>query len=292
MRAAIGRAIPISRSAYRESDALHPQWVIIDLAQTQPVDSIRIAWAEPYALNSWCSTGWCGRSMHDPIHGVWESYPLARLTTAAAVRTCFVSVTAPSRPIRAHSNEQHLQIPVQLNRSRIHGIASVMPSASSILVRHPRTASSTISCVMCPTRSRLRLLLLVDPWHEASDLGTTKQAQVGFDVFFTSGVTRGLPAMMPVALLYDTPENAVAEVAYLKKRNYPISYIEMGEEADGQYFSPEDYGALYLQWATALHRLDPRLSWVAVISGSESRHPNLAGRAGKRILDRAFSSTT
>jgi len=85
---------------------------------------------------------------------------------------------------------------------------------------------------------------------------------VGFDVFFTSGVTRGLPAMMPVALLYDTPENAVAEVAYLKKRNYPISYIEMGEEADGQYFSPEDYGALYLQWATALHRLDPRLSWV------------------------------
>jgi len=65
--------------------------------------------------------------------------------------------------------------------------------------------------------------------------------------------------MVPVALLYDTPENAVAEVAYLKKRNYPISYIEMGEEADGQYLSPEDYGALYVQWATALHRLDPAL---------------------------------
>ena len=39
----------------------------------------------------------------------------------------------------------------------------------------------------------------------------------------------------------------------------PISYIEMGEEADGQYTAPEDYGALYLQWATALHRLDPTL---------------------------------
>jgi hypothetical protein len=99
----------------------------------------------------------------------------------------------------------------------------------------------------------------VDPWHTASDLGSTRQAQVGFDLFFTSGVTRGLPAMMPVALLYDTPENAVAEIAYLEHRHYPISYVEMGEEADGQYMLPEDYAALYLQWATALHRLDPTL---------------------------------
>src|SRR5579864_1014034 len=31
----------------------------------------------------------------------------------------------------------------------------------------------------------------------------------------------------------------------------------MGEEADGQYMLPEDYGALYLQWATAIHKVDP-----------------------------------
>jgi hypothetical protein len=99
----------------------------------------------------------------------------------------------------------------------------------------------------------------VDPWHQASDLGSTKQAQVGFDLFFTSGVTRGMPAMMPVAMLYDTPDNAAAEIAYLKKRGYPISYVEMGEEADGQYMLPEDYAALYLQWATAIHRVDPKL---------------------------------
>jgi hypothetical protein len=99
----------------------------------------------------------------------------------------------------------------------------------------------------------------VDPWHRPSDLGSTKQAQMGFDLFFTSGVTRGLPAMVPVAMLYDTPDNAAAEMAYLKKRNYPISYVEMGEEADGQYMLPEDYAALYLQWATAIHRVDPGL---------------------------------
>jgi hypothetical protein len=99
----------------------------------------------------------------------------------------------------------------------------------------------------------------VDPWHQPSDLGSTKQAQVGFDLFFTSGVTRGLPAMVPVAMLYDTPDNAAAEIAYLKKRGYPISFVEMGEESDGQYMLPEDYAALYLQWATAIHRVDPAL---------------------------------
>src|ERR1700733_9944346 len=41
------------------------------------------------------------------------------------------------------------------------------------------------------------------------------------------------------------------------KRHYPISWIEMGEEADGQHMLPEDYGALYLQFATAIHRLVP-----------------------------------
>src|SRR5256885_16106705 len=32
----------------------------------------------------------------------------------------------------------------------------------------------------------------VDPWHEPSDLGSTKQAQLGFDLFFNSGVTHNL----------------------------------------------------------------------------------------------------
>jgi hypothetical protein len=56
-----------------------------------------------------------------------------------------------------------------------------------------------------------------------------------------------------------TPRECAAELMYLKKRGYPISYVEMGEEPDGKYTLPEDYGAFYLQWATALHKVDPNL---------------------------------
>ena len=111
----------------------------------------------------------------------------------------------------------------------------------------------------------------VDPWHETSDLEEYAGDQVGFDLFYTSGYTRGLPAMIPIAMLYATPEDSVAEIAYIEKRGYPISYIEMGEEPDGHYILPEDYAALYVQWATALHKLDPSFGLAARSSRASTR---------------------
>jgi hypothetical protein len=98
----------------------------------------------------------------------------------------------------------------------------------------------------------------VDPWHAASDLDYGRGDQIGFDFFFNCGVTRGLPAMIPIAILYATPEDAANQIAYLYKRKYPISWIEMGEEADGQRVLPEDYATLYIQFANAIHKLVPK----------------------------------
>ena len=57
-----------------ESDVLHPQWVVMDLAQMQQVDSIRIAWAEPYARR-YMVQYWTG---DDPIkaatRGTWQTF--------------------------------------------------------------------------------------------------------------------------------------------------------------------------------------------------------------------------
>ena len=65
--------------------------------------------------------------------------------------------------------------------------------------------------------------------------------------------------MIPIAMVFNIPEDAAAQIAYLEKRKYPISYVEMGEEPDGQYMLPEDYAALYVQFADALHKVDPAL---------------------------------
>jgi hypothetical protein len=99
----------------------------------------------------------------------------------------------------------------------------------------------------------------VDPWHTASDLDVAKGDHIGFDFFFNSGITRRLPAMVPIAMLYGTPEDAGHEIAYLEKRHYPVSHIEMGEEPDGHGMLPKDYAALYIyiQFATAIYLLVP-----------------------------------
>jgi len=243
-----------------ESDALHPQWVIVDLSQAQPIDSIQIKWGEPYATK-FLVQHWIGEDpMHGGTRGIWQTYANAviehgqggsqtiRLNpTPAPARFLRILMTESSNTCGAHASTDPRACLGYAIREIYLGTTSADGKFHD-LIRHTTDQEQTTT--YCSS---------VDPWHDSTDLGTKHQAQVGFDLFYKSGVTRGLPAMIPIALIYDTPENAVAEVAYLEKRKYPISYIEMGEEADGQYTSPEDYGSLYLQWATALHKLDPTL---------------------------------
>jgi len=59
-------------------------------------------------------------------------------------------------------------------------------------------------------------------------------------------------------VLYDTPENAAAEIEYLTARGYPIDRIEIGEEPDGQFVDAEHYAQLYIQFVNVLHRINPR----------------------------------
>jgi F5/8 type C domain len=243
-----------------ESDALHPQWIVLDLAQPQPVNSIRIAWGEPYATH-YVVQYWTGDDpIKSPTRGVWQTFPQGTVTTGKGrtetVRlvTALVAVRFVRIWMTESSNTCDADGPADLRNCVGYSIRELYlgtttdDGAFHDSLRH--TADQEQTTTYCSS---------VDPWHAASDLGSTRQAQMGFDLFFTSGVTRGLPAMVPVAMLYDTPDNAVAEIAYLEHRHYPISYVEMGEEADGQYMLPEDYAALYVQWATALHRLDPTL---------------------------------
>lgn len=98
-----------------------------------------------------------------------------------------------------------------------------------------------------------------DPWHRAIDVDPDTE-QPGFDLVFGSGLSNNLPVLVPVAVLYDTPENAAAEIRFIRARGYPVRQVEMGEEPDGQYVSPEHEAALYLQFATAVHMVDSKIA--------------------------------
>jgi hypothetical protein len=94
-----------------------------------------------------------------------------------------------------------------------------------------------------------------DPWHRAEDIDYSTE-QPGLDFVFHSKLTNNLPVLVPVGVLYDTPGNAAAEINYLLGRNYTVEGIELGEEPDGQWASPEDYAALYTGVARRLASLN------------------------------------
>jgi hypothetical protein len=244
-----------------ESDALHPQWVVLDLAQTQAVNSIRIAWGDPYAKHYEVQY-WTGGDdpIHAPTRGVWQTFSAGAVSSGKGgtetirlsalvvpVRFARIWMTESSNTCDADGPGDPRNCVGYAIREIYLGTQTEDGAFHDILRHTPDMEQTTTWCSS------------VDPWHQPSDLGATTQAHMGFDLFYTSGVTRGMPAMIPVAMLYETPENSATEIAYIEKRGYPISYVEMGEEADGQYMLPEDYAALYLQWATALHKVDPKL---------------------------------
>ena len=242
-----------------ESDSAHPQWVVMDLAQIQPVDTIRIAWTDPFATD-FLVQYWTGleEPMHYPTRGVWKTFPFGAINNAkgrtqtlrlssapTAVRYLRIWMTASSNTCDTHGSSDSRNCVGYAIREIYLGTMTPDGVLHDVMRHTPDQEQTATQCSS------------VDPWHEPSDLGSTRQAQLGFDLFFTSGVSQNLPAIIPVATLYDTPENAAAEMAYIKKRGYPVSYVELGEEADGQFTLPEDYAELYIQAARAIHKVDP-----------------------------------
>jgi hypothetical protein len=241
-----------------EDDALHPQWVVLDLEDKHEVDAIRIAWVDPYAT-TYEVQYWTGEdAMGKPVEGAWVTFPggavhngkggtvtLNLTPTPVSARYLRILMTASSNTCDTHgSGDRRNCVGYAINE--VYAGHLTQDGSFQDLTRHSPDQKQTFT--LCSS---------VDPWHAASDLSEEAGDQVGLDLFFTSGITRGLPAMVPVAMFYGTPEDAAAQMAYLKKRGYPISYVELGEEPDGQYMMPEDYAALYLQWATAIHKVDP-----------------------------------
>jgi hypothetical protein len=253
---------PYLTKAYTgEDDSLHPQWVMIDLGAKVDVNAIRIAWANPYARRYYVQF-WTGEK--EPFYsginqGVWQTFPMGTIPDGKGGTPLLklMNWKIPVRYLRIWMTESS-------NTCDTHGAQdkrNCVGYAIDELYIGTVSADGQFTDVVKHLPSRKQTITWpssVDPWHAASDLDNGRGDQIGFDFFFNCGVTRGLPAMIPIAILYATPEDAANEIAYLYKRKYPISWIEMGEEADGQRVLPEDYATLYIQFANAIHKLVPK----------------------------------
>ena len=245
-----------------ESDALHAQWVVVDLQTEKPVNAIRIGWMNPSAT-AYQEEYWIGADALDfdeGPKGEWKVFPSAVLKN---VRGGTVTVKLSDTPVSTRF--LRILMTESSNTCDEHGSDDVRNcvgyAIQQIAAGTTDTGGTFVQTTKTPDEKRTSYTVSsIDPWHSAADVNDGGNYQhSGFDIFFNSGLTNNLPAMIPVTMLYGTPEDAAAQIAYIEKRGYPIGYIEMGEEPDGKHAMPEDYAALYLQWATALHKVDPKL---------------------------------
>ena len=243
-----------------DPDSANPQWVVIEFPLQQDIDAIQIDWASPYATK-YVVEYWMGResALDRQTAGAWEEFPQGEVTGGVggskvqrladrpiATRFLRIWMTESSNTCDTHgSGDPRNCVGYAISEISVGSFNSLGEFVD--VVKHTPGQAQTVTQASS-----------VDPWHTEEGI-VSSRVQTGFDLFFRSGYTNHLPAMIPIAMFYSTPEDSAAELAYIEKRGYAVSYVEMSEEPDGAYMQPEDYAALYVQWATALHKVDPKL---------------------------------
>ncbi len=241
-----------------DSNELHPQWVIIDLGKYLKINAVKILWGNPYALSYKIDYAKGNdRGYFDPYEpGIWFPFTKniiknrigdARIIKIAdkPVRVRFVRIlmTQSSRSANSSAKDIRDSLGFAIREMQLGLLES--DGKFNDRMHHSPDHDQTVIRVSS-----------TDPWHTAKDLDPNTE-QAGIDLIFKSGITAGQPALFPAALLYDTPDNVLAMLKYLKAKHYPVEELEMGEEPEGQLISPADYAALYYQLGKKIRQMAP-----------------------------------
>jgi hypothetical protein len=246
---------PYLAEAYTgEPDARHPGWVVIDFEKEVPINALRIHWGDPYATRfdvEYATRGCVFFGGHPA--GTWKRFEHGRFTQATGGDAL---LHLADRPVMA----RYLRLWMTAS--------SGTPAAGGRDARDRQGfAIRELSAGWCDAagafhdrivhqpgpKQTLTYVSSTDPWHRAMDRDPRVE-QPGIDRVFRCGITRGLPAMLAVPVLYDTPENALAFTEYIRRSGYPVARYELGEEPDGQRVDPRDFAALYAPIARGIRQ--------------------------------------
>jgi len=247
-----------------ERNALHPQWIVIEFNEPKLINAARLLWGKPHATSyriQYAQLDDISDIALNPL-GMWRNFPVrSRFRTADEIASPSLQILAEkpikTRFVRILMTESSGSAPAPTTDIRDQlGFAMREIYLGSVdakgqfhdEIQHGKDRQTQTIMHVSST----------DPWHRFEDLDEGIE-QPGFDRVFHSGLSNNLPVLLPTGILFDTPENAANEIRYLHARGFKFDRVELGEEPDGQYTSPEDFGALYLQWASAIHAVDPSL---------------------------------
>lgn len=240
---------------YTGEPGAHPQWAVAEFAKPVGVDEAVIDWAQPFARRFQVQY-WIGADEYDD-EGRWATFPGGSVDNGHGGRQ---RLDLARSPVRARFFRVLMEQSSRTTPAGSTDPRDAMGYAIGELELGRRTAVGGFVDAIRHGRTRFTQTVMhvssTDPWHRAVDRDPDLE-QPGLDLVFESGLTRGLPVMIPVGALYDTPENAAAEIRFLKARGYPLARVEIGEEPDGQIVEPADYGALYIEVARAVRSADP-----------------------------------
>ncbi len=234
-----------------------PQWVVVSFPAPQLVSAARLTWEAPFARRYEVQR-WTGIDPYDRA-GRWVNFPNGHVGAGAGGD---VRLALSREPISVNfvrvllEQSSHTSPPGSVDRRDAMGYALneiglgvTGPDGRFVdAMHHARSGGEQTNIYVSST----------DPWHRASDRDSDTE-QPGFDSLFLNQVTNGLPVLLTVGALYDTPENSAAQMRFLKGRGYPVHEVEIGLEPDGQNISPEDFAALFIQTADALRAVEPAL---------------------------------
>ena len=246
----------LTQSYTGEPDNHHPQWVVLDLGKPVPVNAVNIQWGEPYGKKFRVEYAAKGR-VYFGGHpwNVWHAFPRGVVSNGSGgvqfLRLCGKPVMArylriwmtEGSGIAASGSNDPRDAMGYAIREIMAGEAGRFDFDDHVIHRPDKTQTITYASS-------------TDPWHREGDRDP-KTEQPGIDRIVRCGITRGLPLMLAIPVLYDTPENASALSEYARHSGIPVSRLELGEEPDGQRIAPSDFGALYAQTAHRVRKADP-----------------------------------
>ena len=257
----------LDREFTGENNSLHPQWIVIEFKRPEIINAVRLLWGEPFAKRYQIQYGDLDDVSDIALSpaGTWRDFPAFAASAdvlSANGRNGGVLIRVSKEPIRTRWLRILMTESSQTSAIATSDVRDRLGFAVRELYAGFIDAKGAFHDRIRHAAHRWKQTIIhvssTDPWHRETDLDESVE-QPGFDRTFHSGLTNDLPMLLPTGLAYDTPENAANEIRYLRERGYSFDKVELGEEPDGQYITPEDFGALYLQWAAVIHRVDPNL---------------------------------